>query len=87
MKIYFEDWQVKQLREYFGYNDSSQTSHWAYPIFHKAHTDIKEDINGDLDIVLRKKLRDFIVWQKQHNLLKDPLTIDYELADTYLEAI
>ena len=87
MKIDFEDWQVKQLREHFGYNDSSQTSHWAYPIFHKAHTDIKEGINGDQValFVLRKKLRDFIVWQKQHNLLKDPLTIDYELADTYLE--
>ena len=39
------------------------------------------------DIVLRKKLRDFIVWQKQHNLLKDTLTIDYELADTYLEEL
>ena len=81
MKIDFEDWQVKQLREHFGYNDSTQTSHWAYPIFHKAYNDIK----GDPDIISRKELRDFIVWQKQHNLLKDPLTIDYELADTYLE--
>ena len=36
---------------------------------------------------LRKELRDFINWQRHNNLLKDPLTIDYELAETYLENI
>tara|TARA_R110000803_G_scaffold180576_1_gene243020 strand:+ start:278 stop:538 length:261 start_codon:yes stop_codon:yes gene_type:complete len=35
---------------------------------------------------LRKELRDFINWQRHLNLLKDPLTIDYELAETYLES-
>jgi len=35
--IILEDWQVKNLREYFGQNDSTQTSHWAFPIFDKAH--------------------------------------------------
>lgn len=35
--IKLEDWQVKNLREYFGENDSTQTSHWAFPIFDKAH--------------------------------------------------
>lgn len=37
MKIELEDWQVKQLREYFGYNHSTQLSHWAYNVFNKAH--------------------------------------------------
>ena len=37
MKVELEDWQVKSLREYFGQNDSTQTSHWAFPIFDKAH--------------------------------------------------
>lgn len=40
--IILEDWQVKNLREYFGQNDATQTSHWAFPIFDKAH---KEAIN------------------------------------------
>ncbi|MFT6125874.1 MAG: hypothetical protein ACJAVA_000316 [Flavobacteriaceae bacterium] len=35
---------------------------------------------------LRKELRDFINWQRHNNLL-DPLTIDYELAETYLEDV
>lgn len=30
-------------------------------------------------------LRDFINWQRHNQLLKDPLTIDYELAETFLE--
>ena len=40
--IELEDWQVKNLREYFGKNDSTQTSHWAFPIFDKAH---KQQLN------------------------------------------
>ena len=36
---------------------------------------------------LRKELRDFIYWQRNNDLLKDPLTIDYELAETYLEEL
>jgi hypothetical protein len=38
-----------------------------------------------MDLKLRKELREFISWQLKHNLLKEPLTIDYELAETYLE--
>jgi hypothetical protein len=38
-----------------------------------------------MDLKLRKILRDFITWQRHNDLLKDPLTIDYELAETYLE--
>jgi len=34
---------------------------------------------------LRKELRDFINWQRKNQLLKNELTIDYELAETYLE--
>ena len=61
MKIDFEDWQVKQLREHFGYNDSTQTSHWAYPIFHKAYNDIK----GDPDIISRKEIRELRLENKR----------------------
>lgn len=38
-----------------------------------------------MDLKLRKILRDFITWQGHNDLLKDPLTIDYEVAETYLE--
>ena len=38
-----------------------------------------------MDMELRKELREFVQWQKERKLLKDPLTIDYELADSYLE--
>ena len=34
--IKLEEWQVKNLREYFGHNDKTQTSHWAYEVFNKA---------------------------------------------------
>ena len=34
---------------------------------------------------IRAILRDFIKWQTKKELLKEPLTIDYELAETYLE--
>lgn len=34
---------------------------------------------------IRKILRDFINWQGSKDLLKNELTIDYELAETYLE--
>ena len=37
VKIILEDWQVKNLREYFGYNDKTQTEHWAYDVFNKAY--------------------------------------------------
>ena len=35
----------------------------------------------------RKILRDFIKWQGQNDMLKDELTIDYEVAERYLEEI
>ena len=38
-----------------------------------------------MDMKLRKVLRDFINWQRKNQLLKNELTIDYELAETYLE--
>lgn len=38
-----------------------------------------------MDMKLRKVLRDFINWQGKNDLLKNELTIDYELAETYLE--
>lgn len=38
-----------------------------------------------MDMRLRKILRDFINWQRHKDILKDPLTIDYELAESYLE--
>ena len=42
VKIILEDWQVKNLREYFGHNDKTQTSHWAFEVFNKAY---KEQCN------------------------------------------
>lgn len=42
VKIILEDWQVKNLREYFGHNDKTQTAHWAYEVFNKAY---KEQCN------------------------------------------
>jgi hypothetical protein len=44
IEIKFEDWQVKALREYFGFNDKSQISHWAFNIFHEAYTSKQKDI-------------------------------------------
>ncbi len=38
-----------------------------------------------MDMKLRKILRDFINWQGSKDLLKNPLTVDYELAEAYLE--
>ena len=37
VKIELEEWQVKNLREYFGHNDKTQTEHWAYDVFNKAY--------------------------------------------------
>lgn len=34
--IELEKWQVKNLREYFGRNDKTQLSHWAYIAFDEA---------------------------------------------------
>lgn len=42
IKIELEEWQVKNLREYFGENDKTQTEHWAYDVFNKAY---KEQCN------------------------------------------
>ena len=42
VKIELEEWQVKNLREYFGENDKTQTEHWAYDVFNKAY---KEQCN------------------------------------------
>ena len=42
VKIKLEEWQVKNLREYFGHNDKTQTEHWAYDVFNKAY---KEQCN------------------------------------------
>jgi hypothetical protein len=39
-----------------------------------------------MNMQLRKELREFIKWQLKNNLLKEPLTIDYELAESYLES-
>jgi len=38
-----------------------------------------------MDMKLRKELRDFIKWQIRKDMLKDELTIDYEIAEAYLE--
>tara|TARA_R110000782_G_C14455236_1_gene372696 strand:+ start:228 stop:368 length:141 start_codon:yes stop_codon:yes gene_type:complete len=38
-----------------------------------------------MDMKIRAVLRDFIKWQNKKELLKEPLTIDYELAESYLE--
>tara|TARA_R110000737_G_scaffold18977_1_gene37067 strand:+ start:520 stop:660 length:141 start_codon:yes stop_codon:yes gene_type:complete len=38
-----------------------------------------------MNMQLRKELREFIKWQLKNNLLKEPLTIDYELAESYLD--
>lgn len=46
MKVELEEWQVKNLREYFGKNDKTQTEHWAYDVFNKA---LKEQLRvGDV---------------------------------------
>ena len=37
VKIELEEWQVKNLREYFGKNDKTQTEHWAYDVFNRAY--------------------------------------------------
>ncbi|MBV1929873.1 MAG: hypothetical protein KUG81_10240 [Gammaproteobacteria bacterium] len=42
VKIELEEWQVKNLREYFGHNDKTQTEHWAYDVFNNAY---KEQCN------------------------------------------
>lgn len=34
--IKLEEWQVKNLRNYFGENDKTQTEHWAYDVFNNA---------------------------------------------------
>lgn len=36
MKVYLEKWQVKNLRDYFGENDKTQTEHWAFRVFDDA---------------------------------------------------
>ncbi|WNH10097.1 hypothetical protein [Thalassobellus suaedae] len=36
MKVYLEKWQVKNLRDYFGENDKTQTEHWAFKVFDDA---------------------------------------------------
>ena len=36
MKIELEDWQLQNLRDYFGNNDRTQTEHWAFKLFDDA---------------------------------------------------
>ena len=36
MKVYLDKWQVKNLRDYFGENDKTQTEHWAFKVFDDA---------------------------------------------------
>lgn len=36
-------------------------------------------------MTIKKVLRDFIKWQIKNDMLKDKLTIDYEIAESYLE--
>jgi hypothetical protein len=38
-----------------------------------------------MNMEFRKIIRDFVSWQIGKDLLKDELTIDYEVAETYLE--
>ncbi len=40
MNIELKQWEVKALRNYFGLNDKTQISHWAFKIFDDA---IKKD--------------------------------------------
>lgn len=47
-KINFEleEWEVKALRNYFGSNDSTQISHWAYEVFNNALYKENKDDKG-----------------------------------------
>ena len=36
MIVKLEKWRVKQLRNFFGENDKTQLSHWAYKVFDDA---------------------------------------------------
>lgn len=36
-------------------------------------------------MTIKKILRDFIKWQIENDMLKDELTIDYEIAESYLD--
>jgi len=68
MKVDLENWQVKQLREYFGHNDKTQIAHWAYTVFDKAHkkqltlTDVSQQ---------RELLLDYEEWLNEYPNLKD----------------
>ena len=62
VKIELEEWQVKNLREYFGHNDKTQTEHWAYDVFNKAY---KEQCNI-ADVVGQSE-------QLKCRCIKDPL--------------
>ena len=56
MKVYLENWQVKQLRNYFGENDKTQTAHWAYNVFDKA---LKEQLT--IPVVVQPKANSSII--------------------------
>lgn len=49
--ITLEDWQIKSLRNYFGENDSTQTSHWAYKIFNEAKDIPESDPNEEMESI------------------------------------
>jgi hypothetical protein len=45
------------------------------------------EIDSEEYMLLRKELRDFIGWQLRNELLKEKLTIPYEIAEWYLEEL
>jgi len=82
MKVDLENWQVKQLREYFGHNDKTQIAHWAYTVFDKAHkkqltlTDVSQQ---------RELLIAFHKWQQK--MWTNPNSeITENVVDVYLKS-
>lgn len=78
VKIILEDWQVKNLREYFGHNDKTQTSHWAYEVFNKAY---KEQCNIP-DVSNRRELYfafmeeyNALMGESEHQILKEEVEV------------
>lgn len=70
IKIELEEWQVKNLRNYFGENDKTQTAHWAYKLFNEA---LKQQC--DIPIVGCSKITALVTywkWQEGgHAMLDD----------------
>ena len=82
MKVDLENWQVKQLRNYFGENDKTQTAHWAYNVFDKA---LKEQLTIPVVSQQSELLLGFLNWYDSDRVYPKKTWTNEEAVRKYIK--